>query len=184
MEVHHERPRLQYPIGTGNSPGLGAGSSHWLVDPKTDVPDFAVSSQLIISCLDVESAMDPWALPSVDVERIFTFVEKDARVLVFCNGGISRSTAVGIGLLVSRGITPATATDMVHEMRPNLAPNKLILRYIDAHLRMDGALMQQVQDTLSTYSQDLHLWCADCRVYVPDIEGANCPGKHFGSRVL
>lgn len=148
-----------------------------LLDPKSLVPDFAVSDQLIIPCYDTESALDPWAPNYSDVERVFSFVQKDTRLLVFCDGGISRSTAFGIGILVSRGITPATATDMVHEMRPNLAPNKLILRYIDGHLRQGGALMQQVQDTLSTYSRALHLYCSDCDETF--IDGDNCQGKHF-----
>lgn len=153
-----------------------------LVDPRTEVPDFAVGDQhLIIRCTDTESAMDPWAIRRYEVEEMFRFVKPVSNVLVHCEGGISRSTAVGISLLVFGGATIGTATDKVHEQRPNLSPNRLILRYADDILNLNGELSNTVNTMVAAYPKTLMLWCGDCGVEFPDEEGANCPGRHFSS---
>lgn len=151
-----------------------------LLDPNTELPDLPVSQYLNIRCLDTESMMDPWAVRRFQVEAIMDFAKShayDSRILVFCNGGISRSTAAGIGILVSRGTAPEDATLAVYKQRPMLAPNKLILKLIDDYLHMGGLLLLKVQETLDTLPKGLYLWCASCKSHFVDGDPNHlCPG--------
>jgi predicted protein tyrosine phosphatase len=147
-----------------------------LVDAGTELPKFNVP-HLVLHMADTEVATDLWAPQQGDIDQAFTFAGKCGSVLVHCEGGISRSPAFGIGLLVSAGLSPSDALIQLHTVRPNIHPNNLILSLCDTHLHMGGALLKEVQQVMSTLPQDLQLWCNDCQTYFKD--GNNCPGNHW-----
>lgn len=141
-----------------------------LVDPDEVLPDFHLP-HLVVHMHDTEVAADSWSPKLDDIIRVFDFVDKDDRVLVHCYAGISRSTAMGLGLLVSAGVSVQDALTHVHADRPNMSPNKLILRLIDDHLQMCGKFISDMNVGISTLTQDLWLWCNDCKIHFKDNEG-------------
>lgn len=145
-----------------------------LVDASTELPKFDVP-HLILRMADTEVATDLWAPQQSDIDRAFTFVGKDDRVLVHCEGGISRSVAMGLGFWVSDGVPVQDALIRVHADRPNMAPNKLILRLIDNHLKMDGKFISDVNAAVAHLPKDLWLWCDDCKIHFKDQDGHTCP---------
>lgn len=79
-----------------------------------------------------------------DVLNILHFTETftdDDRVLIHCHGGISRSTAVAVLVLIQHGASIEDAVDFVLTIRPQAWPNKLIIRLGDVALGQDGALI-------------------------------------------
>ena len=93
---------------------------------------------------DLEDLVDPAQAPSPQaVARILAyaagFVSGD-RILVHCVAGVSRSTAVAILVLVSHGMAPAAAFDLMQRLRPAMSPNMLILEHGDRLLGLDGGL--------------------------------------------
>lgn len=150
-----------------------------LIDPDTrELPKFdSATLHMSIVMEDTEIASDPWSPKLGDIAAIFLLADTKDRILVHCHGGISRSTAVGVGLLIADGMSVEEAVRTVHLQRPNMSPNKLILKHVDTHLSMGGTLVQQVQKVLDTFPKDLELWCDKCKVHFRD--GDNCPGKHF-----
>jgi predicted protein tyrosine phosphatase len=68
----------------------------------------------------------------------------DDRVLVHCLAGISRSTAIAIAIVMQHGMDYYDAYNHVEMIRPILEPNKLIIRYVDAHFGLDGKLIEMV----------------------------------------
>jgi predicted protein tyrosine phosphatase len=147
-----------------------------LVDPELEeLPNFQANFTMSIVMRDVEVISDAWSPKFEDIVGVFQLVQPQDHVLVHCHGGISRSTALGIGLLISDGVSITNAVHQVHQMRPNLAPNKLILQHIDRHLNLGGTLNKQVQDVLDTLPKDLWLWCHDCQLHFKDADGHDCP---------
>ncbi len=68
------------------------------------------------------------------------------RVLVHCVAGISRSTAIAIGILIQHGMSFQDAYHHIATIRPVLYPNKLIISYIDDHFNLNGELVALVQN--------------------------------------
>lgn len=78
------------------------------------------------------------------VEDIFNFVDRlpaDARLVIHCRQGISRSTGVALGIL-ARYLPPEAAGDSLLALRPMAMPNRLIARLFDQRLRLDGQLLK------------------------------------------
>jgi predicted protein tyrosine phosphatase len=149
-----------------------------LVDLHTQVPCFEGAWHLIVRVDDDEDWSSYMAPNMIDVRKIFGFVPKDADVLVHCEGGISRSTAVGIGLWHGvQGLSVKDAFESVARDRPNLDPNTILVQLIDAHLGADGSFTKAVFDCMNTRPRELMLWCAECQVHFRD--GDNCPGRHW-----
>jgi predicted protein tyrosine phosphatase len=147
-----------------------------LVAPGVELPKFNVPHH-IIRCQDVEGLTDMGAPKYVDIAEALDFCDPDSKLLIHCEGGISRSTGLAVGALVKFGLDIPSACDYVHSQRVNMAPNYLILYHCEQYLQLDGLLVQQVQKVVSNYDKGLILWCADCKVHFKD--GENCPGKHF-----
>lgn len=150
-----------------------------IVDPKTHLPDFTHVDHLVIRCNDVEVFTDPWAPKLDDVRQALDFVRDTDKVLVHCEGGISRSTAYAIGLLVRSGMKTSDAVIHIHDQRPNMWPNKLILSLFDYHLRLGNTLVGQVQDVMNSLPKDMMLWCNECQTHFLDGQGHNCVGGHW-----
>ena len=78
-----------------------------------------------------------------DIQRILAFtagLSSDDRLLVHCYAGISRSTAVALGILCQHRLSPRQALAMVRQLRPIASPNSHILTLFDAVLALDEAL--------------------------------------------
>lgn len=79
-----------------------------------------------------------------DIQNILHFTETftdDDKVLIHCHGGISRSPAVAILVLIQHGATHQEAIDKVLEVRSVAWPNPLIIRLGDVALGQNGALI-------------------------------------------
>lgn len=73
------------------------------------------------------------------------FTDED-KVLVHCHAGISRSTAIAIGVCIQHGMDYIEAYNLIASVRPILSPNKLLIRYIDEHFALDGKLIDLVNE--------------------------------------
>jgi predicted protein tyrosine phosphatase len=79
-----------------------------------------------------------------DLARILQFSKlftDHDKVLVHCLQGISRSTAVAVGILIQHGMSIDDAYNTVALQRPQLSPNLLIITYIDEFFGLKGALI-------------------------------------------
>ncbi len=98
---------------------------------------------------DTDDPSDPTA-PTIDhIREINSWandVPEDGRIVIHCYMGISRSTAVALGLM-SRHMAPEDAADRLLKIRPQAAPNRLIVAHWDEILGMDGTL-KAAADTL------------------------------------
>jgi predicted protein tyrosine phosphatase len=86
------------------------------------------------------------------------------RLLVHCHAGKSRSPAMAIGILIQSGLSPTEAIDQVKIVRPELIPNRLIVRLIDEVLLLDGSLVSIVNSHYQTLGS---------KAYLPDRGGLN-----------
>jgi len=68
----------------------------------------------------------------------------DDHILVHCVSGINRSTAMAIGILIQHGVVYTEACRQVATQRPHLAPNRLIISYVDQHFGLGGKLSRLV----------------------------------------
>lgn len=147
-----------------------------LIQPEIKLPDFRTFHD-VIWCYDTEGITDIYAPKYHDIAWGLDFSLRYSRMLIHCEGGISRSTAFAIGVLVKFGLDIQAACDYVHEQQPNMNPNWLVLSHCERYLQLDGLLVPQVQTIVSKYDKGLVLWCNECKVHFKD--GDNCPGKHF-----
>ena len=115
------------------------------LDPGTplDRPHFIPEHQhLNLSFRDTDDVTDPHA-PTIDhVATIHDWAESvpgNARVVVHCYMGISRSTAITLGLL-ARHLKPEDAAVTLKEIRPQATPNPLIVAHWDEVLGLNGRL--------------------------------------------
>ena len=99
--------------------------------------------------LEGEPGFPPTAADVSDIIQLIRMKELDdgaKSVLVHCAAGISRSTAVAIGLLIMRGFSVPTAWEIVRRDRRMMWPNDTILRHFDNILRLDGKLIKHNAD--------------------------------------
>lgn len=92
---------------------------------------------------DTVDAADNLAPRASHIEEIDGWVDGlhgDSRILIHCLAGISRSTAVTLGIL-AKVHPPETAARKLRRLRPEATPNPLIVALWDTHLRCDGALV-------------------------------------------
>lgn len=93
---------------------------------------------------DVENDQE-WSAPTREHVRIALnhtqSLTDDDRLLVHCTAGKSRSTAIAIGALIQHGMKPEEAFEHVKMLRPNMIPNRLIIRYLDEELNLGGELI-------------------------------------------
>jgi predicted protein tyrosine phosphatase len=62
-------------------------------------------------------------------------LEAADRLLVHCHAGKSRSPAMALGILIQNGFSPKEAFEKIKTIRPELIPNRLIVRLVDEVLR-------------------------------------------------
>jgi predicted protein tyrosine phosphatase len=105
---------------------------------------------LYVEVSDVAEAMDDYIVPNeTHLNQVLDFTRDltDAdRLLVHCFAGISRSTALAIGILIQHGMTPEAAVAYVENIRPCLYPNTRFIQLIDARFRLHGTLVKIIHD--------------------------------------
>jgi len=62
------------------------------------------------------------------------------RLLVHCRLGLNRSPALAIAVLLQHGMTVTEAYHKVANLRPHMAPNRLLIAYVDRQFALDGEL--------------------------------------------
>lgn len=96
--------------------------------------------------LDFDDVTDPSRLGAPTLAHLasaMSFVDSlpaEAVLVVHCAQGVSRSTALALGLL-AREVPPARAAALLHGLRPFACPNPLLVRLWDDLLGFDGALI-------------------------------------------
>lgn len=107
--------------------------------PKVDA-----ARHLVLSFEDTHDASHPDAPKLSHIEEAARFVDalpSDARLLVHCLQGLSRSTGLVLGLL-AREVSPLRAAYLLHRIRPVATPNKLLVKLWDERLGLAGELMK------------------------------------------
>lgn len=103
---------------------------------------------LILRFHDVEEEVAGLAAPTEDQLRLALLHTRDLvpsdRLLVHCHAGKSRSPAMALGILVQAGMSPTEAFLCVRALRPELIPNRLMVRQLDKILDLRGELVQVV----------------------------------------
>ena len=71
--------------------------------------------------------------------------DRSGSMLVHCQQGESRSTAIAVGLMVQAGVTPTGAVTMLRQAHPvgrRFAPNALVMMHIEAVLGRAGLVAE------------------------------------------
>lgn len=97
---------------------------------------------LVLTFDDTADTAHPLAPRPEHVGAVCAWIDglpEDARLLIQCQQGLSRSTAIGLGVL-ARYRPPEDAGALLHRLRPVAIPNALIVRQWDRTLGLKGAL--------------------------------------------
>lgn len=119
-----------------------------LLDPMCPLPDLGLhhSRHRSFTMIDTENAQAPGAPQEKQVREALAFagsLPPDARLLVHCHAGISRSSALALAILAQKlGMKdPEQLFDVLTtEICRNAAPNLLIARHADRILALNGRL--------------------------------------------
>lgn len=117
-----------------------------LLDPATRVvaPSRIVrGGHLSQVCFDTHDRAHFYVPQPRHIERISRWVTEqpeDARLVVHCVAGISRSTAVALAI-AARTLGPEGAAAWLRENRSEATPNRLITRYFDELEGWNGRLL-------------------------------------------
>lgn len=104
-------------------------------------------AHLLLHFDDVEEPDHPEAPGPEHIEAAIGFVDalpNDARLIVHCLQGLSRSTGMTLGLL-AREVSPVRAAYLLHCCRPVAMPNRLVVRLWDDRLGLGGALVKAAE---------------------------------------
>jgi len=100
---------------------------------------------------DIDDSKSPYAPKKEHVDFVLEYVKtipSDAVLLVHCLAGISRSTAMTLGILLQKNgkdkINECIAE--LKEIRPIANPNKLIVGYLDSIFGHNGKLEDKVYE--------------------------------------
>lgn len=92
------------------------------------------SHHLILNFHDVEEEVAGYIAPSEEQMRQALLhasqCKPGERLLVHCHAGKSRSPALAIAILIQAGLSPAAAFEQVKSVRPQLIPNRLMIRQL------------------------------------------------------
>ncbi|OQY56547.1 MAG: hypothetical protein DRR08_07535 [Candidatus Parabeggiatoa sp. nov. 2] len=87
---------------------------------------------------------NPTLATSQQVQEILEFtapLQSTDKLLVHCQAGVSRSTAVACGVLCQHGLTPDEAVNYVFSIREIAFPNEHVLTLFDDILGLEGKLV-------------------------------------------
>ena len=160
-------------------------------DQVHDTPTFNLPSDdiLVFPHVDDVDVHTDINAPNDDmVRKIFGFIDNKRKtmdkkptsfpsVLIHCIGGVSRSTAAGIALMVDRGASIDDAVREMHVMRPNVAPNVLILQLFSPFIFGNNSLDTGVRKSISKLDRRMSLWCSACQKHFFDGDGCGGQGQ-------
>lgn len=92
------------------------------------------------------------------VRNVLTFTQnlpEDARLLVHCHAGVSRSPAMAIAIAIQAGMSPQEAIKYIHEIRPQMCPNAILIKYTDNVLGLNNELCRAMD---AWAHSDGHVW--------------------------
>lgn len=93
----------------------------------------------------VDVTAGPMAPTVQKIRRLIRFAKRNTNnTLVHCHRGESRSTAVGIGILIARGMNPLDAYEILKAAQPAgraFIPNPLILSHLEVVLDRPGLVV-------------------------------------------
>jgi predicted protein tyrosine phosphatase len=117
--------------------------NHHLVYPLDDVEKNPKGNEKLATLADVMSIM-----------KFASEVPDDARLLVHCEAGLSRSPAILLGALIAHGYTPEKALESLNKAKSYTIPNRLLVALIDQHFGLDGALKNAVERQFDKFKID------------------------------
>ena len=104
---------------------------------------------LILRFHDLEEEVEGFVAPTEEQMRAALAhtrnVAADERLLLHCHAGKSRSPAMAMGILIQAGLPVAAAFEKVRAVRPELIPNRLMIRQLDRILGLKGELVRVVE---------------------------------------
>ena len=123
---------------------------------------------LMLNFHDVEEEVDGYVAPTEAHMREALLhasqCEVGQRLLVHCHAGKSRSPALAIAILIQAGMSPAAAFEEIKRVRPQLIPNRLMIRQLDWILGLHGELINVITD---------HYRSLEAAANLPDRGGLN-----------
>ena len=110
--------------------------------------------QLILRFDDINEPIDDYVVPQLShIKRALDFADniEDGSLLVHCNAGISRSSAIALAVIAKRlgSGKEEEAVNTLEHINPNCRPNKSIVEMADELLERDGKLYKEVDEKLS-----------------------------------
>lgn len=134
-----------------------------LVDPLIAKNLEADNNHIVIPVHDIDQPIQGWVYPAVEhIREVLEFtrdIKENDNVLVHCHAGVSRSTAMAIGILIQHGMPPKDAVEYVFEIRDCAWPNNLMIDLLDTEFNLQGELSKEV----STAKKRIN----DCFVKIP-----------------
>lgn len=127
-----------------------------LLDRGVPIPYAARELEHRLWIMEDTDTANEWSSPKQ--EQIINILEtarnlpSDARLLVHCEAGVSRSTAVALAIMVQDSKDLDESARRLREIRPGASPNMLISWYADNILGLDGKLVQLAEKI----SEDLY----------------------------
>lgn len=117
------------------------GKRPWL-HPKTALQNWRL--WVFEDVIDPEYDRAPTKEQVIEILEWAKNLPDDAILLVHCEAGISRSTAIALAILVQdRGVEEIDrCLDWLFAVRPKAAPNPLIAKYADEILNCNGKLIE------------------------------------------
>lgn len=131
-----------------------------LIDSGTivDTPAHCIE-HLVVNFKDIENSKDIDAPKLEQIEQIFKWVRKlpkDARLLVHCEAGVCRSTAMAFGIwaYTNKEKSLSTGEEWLRKTRPTANPNILVAQHIDTHLKLNGEFVKSCKRILFKRMKD------------------------------
>lgn len=115
-----------------------------ILDPNSPNKEYFIESEKnkVLFFDDVENNFDfHYQAPNyIHIHEILEFVKKinpNETVIIHCEAGRSRSTAVAIGVLIYSGLSIKDSISKVFQIRPKAIPNNLIVQMFEKELKLE-----------------------------------------------